>query len=271
MIGIILAGGYAKRLWPLTLDRPKPLLPLRGRVIIDYALDTIAFSNSIIRKVIVLTSSSFQPQFEEWAQAKGRHEIEILSDGSLSEEDKPGAVGALASISPHINEDFLVIAGDCIYPTDAKGLLQCFRKRNAPVVGIYHARNIDQVKRGSAVMLDSDNTIVSFVEKPENPTTDLVGAVIYAFPSRMTDRLKEYFELGLARDEPGRFIEWLHKRENVYGYVLRNCLWDIGTPESYRAAEEHFSREADCRARSCSRSRGKLASLREITWRDDAS
>lgn len=235
MIGIILAGGYAKRLWPLTLDRPKPLLPVRGKPIIEYALDEICSFSSVIRKIIVLTNSRFQSQFQAWAEGKQRQaqSIEILSDGSLSEEEKPGAIGALASIAPKIRDDFLVIAGDCTYPGGLKALLRYFREKNAPVVGVYRAREVDQVKRGSAVELAPDKSIVSFVEKPKNPTTKLVGAVVYAFPRRIKDRLKEYYELGLPRDDPGRFIEWLYKKEPVYGYLLGGVVQDIGTLRAY--------------------------------------
>ena len=233
MIGIILAGGYAKRLWPLTFDNPKPLLPVGGKAIIDYALDAMVSSNSIIRKVVVLTNSRFRPQFEDWAQNKAEHEIEIVPDGSLSEGEKPGAIGALASMSARIGEEFLVIAGDCVYPGGLEGLLRSFQEKKAPVIGIYHSAEIDQVERGSAIELGADNIIANFVEKPEHPNTDLAGAVMYAFPRRTSDRLKLYFELGLPRDEPGRFIEWLHKKENVYGYLLDSVVWDIGTLEAY--------------------------------------
>jgi len=240
MIGIILAGGYAKRLLPLTIDKPKSLLPAGGRPIIDYALDRIASSSSI-RKVVVLTNSRFQPQFQSWAQGRQRQDIEIWSDGSLTEEEKPGAVGALASMMSKIDDDFLVIAGDCIYPNGLEGLLGRFREKNATVIGIYRSAEIDQVRRGSAVELGSDNTIVDFVEKPEHPNIDLVGAAVYAFPRRTKDRLKEYFDLGLPRDEPGRFIEWLHKQETVYGYLLDGRVWDIGTIKSYENISDHLA------------------------------
>jgi glucose-1-phosphate thymidylyltransferase len=232
MIGIILAGGYAKRLWPLTLDTPKPLLLVRGRPIIDYALDEVS-SSSIITSIIVLTNSRFHPKFKAWAEGKRGRNIEVLSDGSSTEEGKPGAIGALVSIALHIRDDFLVIAGDCIYPRELRGLLQYFGEKKAPVVGVYRAKDVDQVRRGSAVELASDNTIVGFLEKPENATGLLVGAVAYAFPESIRDRLKEYSNLGLSRDEPGRFIEWLHKRETVYGYLLDGVVWDIGTLQAY--------------------------------------
>jgi glucose-1-phosphate thymidylyltransferase len=240
MIGIILAGGYAKRLWPLTLDKPKPLLPVGGKAIIDCALDEISSSGTIMKKIIVLANSKFYSQFQVWAAGKHPQNIEILSDGSSNEEQKPGAVGALASIASDITDDFLVIAGDCIYPRGVGGLLQHFRVRSAPVIGVYRAREVDQVRRGSAVELDSDGRVASFVEKPQDYTTDLVGAVVYAFPRSISNRLTEYFELGLRRDEPGRFIEWLHKRETVYGYLLDGAVWDIGTLKAYEDILDHL-------------------------------
>jgi glucose-1-phosphate thymidylyltransferase len=241
MIGIVLAGGYAKRLWPLTLDKPKPLLPVGGQLMIDYALEEISMSGSVIRKIIVLTNARFLSQFQTWAEGKHPKNIEILSDGSSSEEDKPGAIGALISIASDITDDFLVIAGDCIYPRGLEGLLRYFFERNAPVVGVYSATEVDKVRRGSAVELLPDSRIADFVEKPQDPTSDLVGAVVYAFPRRIRDRLKEYSELGLNRDEPGRFIEWLHKQETVYGYLLEGDVCDIGTIESYERISGHLA------------------------------
>jgi NDP-sugar pyrophosphorylase family protein len=90
--------------------------------------------------------------------------------------------------------------------------------------------------------LGEENRIVAFVEKPEAAFTDLVGAVVYAFPTRVKDRIVEYAGLGLPKDEPGRLIEWLHKVEPVYGYMLKGTVWDIGTPDSYRSAEAYVRR-----------------------------
>lgn len=232
-MAIILAGGYAKRLWPLTTNKPKPLLNIAGKPIIDYVLEAITSCSPIISKVIVLTNLRFRPQFQSWARSKEPTDIEILSDDSLSEEEKPGALGALASVGPRIDDDFLVVAGDCIYPGGLRALLELFCEKDAPVVGVYYAGEADQVERGSAVELSDENVIVGFVEKPEYPATDLVGAVVYAFPRRIKDRLKEYSELELPRDEPGRFIEWLHKKETVYGFLLDGVVWDIGTLRAY--------------------------------------
>jgi glucose-1-phosphate thymidylyltransferase len=99
MIGIVLAGGYAKTLWPLTIDRAKPLLPVAGKAIIDCSLDAINSLDSVITRITVLTNARFQPQFEAWALGKKLQKITIICDGSSNEEEKPGAIGALATIN----------------------------------------------------------------------------------------------------------------------------------------------------------------------------
>jgi glucose-1-phosphate thymidylyltransferase len=239
MIAIILAGGYGKRLWPITRDKAKPLLPVAGRPVIDHLMEKLLPLKDVVNRVVVLTNSRFKEQFEKWAAGWSSLNVNVVSDGSSREDDKPGAVGALAKIADLIQEDFLVIASDCIYDDDLRGFVEFFNSKTRPVVAVYRAVEVGQITRGSTVSLAPDNRIINFVEKPENPSTELVGAVIYAFPERIKDRIREYVRLGLPRDEPGRFIEWLHKIEPVYGYMLNGAVWDIGTPEAYRKAEKH--------------------------------
>ena len=242
MIAIVLAGGYGKRLWPIARDTAKPLLPVAGKPLIDYLMEKFMQMGNVIGEVWVLTNEKFKGQFEEWAGKWQSLNVKVVSDGSSCEDEKPGAVGALAKVAPLIRGDFLVVAGDCIYEDRLNEFLRFFMERGRPVVAVYRARTIDQVVRGSTVSLDNDGRMVGFVEKPGSPSTDLVGAVIYAFPAWIKDRLLEYAALGLPRDEPGRFIEWLHRVEEVYGYVLKGNVWDIGTPEAYAKAEEALSR-----------------------------
>jgi glucose-1-phosphate thymidylyltransferase len=245
VIAIILAGGYGKRLWPITRDVAKPLLPVAGRPVIDYLLEKfLALKGGLNKfkfKFIVLTNSRFKGQFEDWAKKWQllKLNIEVVSDGSSNEYEKPGAVGALAKIMHLINEDFLVVAGDCLYEDDLAGFIEFFKSKGLAAVGVYRAEYISQIKRGSSVLLDRENRIIAFVEKPEAPLSEFVGAVVYAFPVGIKDRIREYMELGLPRDEPGRLIEWLHRVEQVYGYLLKGSVWDIGTPESYREAERY--------------------------------
>jgi len=241
LIAIILAGGYAKRLWPLTLNMPKALLPIASKPMIDRVMEKLIPLSPSITKIIISTNLRFQPQFQSWLEARKYSNIELVPDISQSEEEKLGALRALANIAAKINEDMLVIAGDNLFTDNLKGFLHFFHERHASTVALYHAKNMDEARSGATVSLDNEDRIVEFVEKPSNPKATLVGACVYAFPEKIRNKLKEYLELGLPTDEPGRFIEWLHKQEPVYGYILKDYLWDIGTLESYQAADKFFS------------------------------
>lgn len=241
MIAIVLAGGYAKRLWPLTLNKPKPLLPVAGKPMIDYVIEKLIPLSPSINRIIISTNLSFQPQFQAWLESTTYRGVELMPDDSRREEEKLGAVKALANILTKISEDALVAAGDDLFTDDLKSFLHFFNEKHASIIALYHAKNIDEARRGATVTIDDDGRIVEFIEKPTHPKTTLSGACIYAFPKKIRNKLKEYLELGLPIDEPGRFIEWLHKQEPVYGYMLKHYLWDIGTMESYKAADRFFS------------------------------
>lgn len=240
MIAVILAGGYGKRLWPMTLETAKPLLPVAGKPVMDYLMEKLLPLNKTLNKIMVLTNLKFKRQFENWAESWRSININVVSDDSRSENEKPGAIGALAKTVDLINEDFMVIAGDCIYEDDFKGFADFFNYKKLPAVAVYRAADPGQIIRGSTVLLSQDNRIVKFVEKPQTALTELVGAVLYTFPERIKHRILEYMELGLSRDEPGRFIEWLYKKEAVYGYMLKNTVWDIGTLEAYREIDRLY-------------------------------
>jgi glucose-1-phosphate thymidylyltransferase len=239
MLGVILAGGYAKRLWPLTLNKSKALLPVNGKPIIDYILQKLIRINPPLGKIIVSTNLRFQPQFKEWLKTTEYANVELVPDNATSEYDKIGAVKALFNIASAINEELLVLAGDSLFLDDLDGFVQFFNEKHSPVVALYHARDLDEAKRSAAVTLSDDGRIIDFIEKPENPKTTLVGACLYVFPARTSMRLQEYVKLDLPVDAAGNFIEWLHRVEPVYGYMLNGYLLDIGTIESYREAENY--------------------------------
>jgi len=243
MIAIVLAGGYAKRLWPLTLDRPKSLLPIARKPIIDYVIEKLVPLSPRISRIVLSTNLKFQPQFQEWLKTRKYDHIEFVPDNTQREEEKLGAVRAIANLMVRTDEekDALVLAGDNIFTDDLAGFLRFFDEKHAPIIALYHAKSLDEAGRGATVTIDESRRVLKFVEKPAHARTNLVGACVYAFPAGIGKRLTEYLELGLPCDEPGRFIEWLHKQEPVYGYMLKDYLWDIGTLESYKAADNFFS------------------------------
>jgi glucose-1-phosphate thymidylyltransferase len=246
MIAIILAGGYAKRLRPLTANKPKALLPISGKPIVNYIVEKLTPLDPPMSRIILSTNLRFQSQFEKWLINSGHCHVELMPEKSSKEEEKLGAVRALANIVEKIGkENVLVLAGDSLFNDRLDSFLSLFHEKHAPIVALYHARSVAEAKRGSTIVTSESGQIIEFVEKPTHPKTTLVGACVYAFPARIGKRLKEYLQLGLATDEPGRFIQWLHKQEPVYGYMLKDYLWDIGTIESYKAAGKFFSQTVE--------------------------
>ena len=241
MIAIILAGGYAKRLWPLTLNKPKALLPISGKPIVNYVVEKLTSLDPPMSRIILSTNLRFQSQFKKWLRNTKHYDVELMPEKSSKEEEKLGAVRALAEIVEKIGEeDVLVLAGDSLFTDKLDSFIYFFHERHAPTIALYYARSVAEAKRGSTVVLGENGRILEFVEKPKHPRTTLVGACVYAFPAGIGKRLKEYLKLGLVPDEPGRFIEWLHRQEAVYGYMFKNYLWDVGTIGSYKTADKFF-------------------------------
>ena len=239
MIAIILGGGYATRLWPLTKDKPKPLLSVAKKPIIEYIVEKLV-ELEVIKQIIISINLKFEPHFREW-QSMYHNSVEILVEKSRSEEEKLGAVKALAQITSKVDDDCLILAGDNLFESDLDGMIQTFNEKKAPIIALYNVKSLDLAKQYSTINLDTDNRIIDFVEKPKIPKTTLIGTCIYIVPKRTLPRLKEYLEKGLGRDEPGLFIEWLHRQEPVYGYILEGYWCDIGNLESYKKADKFFS------------------------------
>lgn len=227
-----MAGGYAKRMWPLTKDFPKVLLPIQERPAIDHIVDKLLDAD--VKTIVIITNLKFKPHFDAWLEKKPDCSVEILAEASISEEEKLGAVGALAEFAPKLKQDeYIVIAGDNIFTGAVKGMIEFYEEKRAPVVAVVRARTTDEILRGSSVVLEKDMKIARFREKPDEVESMLIGAAIYVLPYGTLLRTIEYLQEGGNKDAPGNFIEWLCKRERVYGYILPGRLWDVGTTESY--------------------------------------
>ncbi|MEM3922563.1 MAG: nucleotidyltransferase family protein [Nitrososphaerota archaeon] len=240
MISVILAGGYAKRLWPLTTSIAKPLLPIGDRFIIDYTMDKLLKLDEV-EKIIVSTNMRFKDDFEKWAgRYSPRANLELMYDKSYREEEKPGAVRALSDIVSNLEDDCLVLAGDNIFTDDLRGLIAKYRAHNATIVGLYDVKDLHLAKNYGVVSVGDDYRIISFEEKPRWPRSTLVSTGIYLFPRSVFPKFREYLGAGHNPDEIGRFIGWLIDKEPVYGYLLSGEWHDVGTYEEYRRASERF-------------------------------
>jgi glucose-1-phosphate thymidylyltransferase len=230
---IILAAGYATRLYPLTQTVAKPLLPVAGRPMLDYLLDAIAAVDEV-DAVHVVTNHKFADSFLKWAEtheAKGLP-IEVHDDGTASEDDRLGAIGDVQFVVEHAgleHDDLLVIAGDNLFDFSLDHYVAWWRANGqASAVMLYDVGDLELVKKYSSIDLDGDNRIVAFTEKPEQPTSTLVATASYIYHRAHVPLLKLYLDEGNQPDQPGRFIAWLCTRAPVYGYVIQGEWRDIG-------------------------------------------
>jgi len=225
---IILAAGYATRLYPLTETFAKPLLPLAGRPMLDYLLDRIREADAI-DEIHVVTNHKFAAAFADWARTR---DVRVHDDGTASEDDRLGAIGDIAFVIEQAGleeEDLLVVAGDNLFDYSLADYVRWWRgKGEASAVVLYDVGSLELVKRYSSVEIDEEGRLRSFVEKPEDPKSSLVATASYIYHRSHVPLIPRYLEEGNAPDQPGRFVAWLVPRAPVYGYTVTGEWRDIG-------------------------------------------
>jgi glucose-1-phosphate thymidylyltransferase len=237
---VILAAGYATRLYPLTRDEPKHLLEVAGRPILDRLLGQLPLEE--LDAVFVVTNAKFAERFREWA-AVAPVEVEVIDDGTTSEEDKLGAIGdlALAVDAAGLDDDLIVAAGDSLFTERLDGLVRFAQERSAAAIAVYDVGDLEAIRRLSAIGVDGADRVVSFEEKPESPSSTLAGIALYYFPRDVLPLVGKYLGEGNNPDQPGRFFEWLYTRVPVYAWRIPGRWVDIGTPDALAEAERTLS------------------------------
>lgn len=236
MKAVVLAGGYATRLWPITKHRPKMFLPVGDSTVIDQIFAELE-ADDRVDEVFVSTNERFADSFEEHL-AESRFEKPTLTVEDTTEEDeKFGVIGALAQLfdRENVSDDTVVIAGDNLISFDVAEFIDYFEAKDSTTLAAYDVGSRERAKSYGLVELDGDE-VVDFQEKPEDPKSTLVSIACYAFTEDTIPMLDEYLEDGNNPDEPGWLIQWLHDRHPVYAYTFDGAWYDIGTPESYLEA-----------------------------------
>ncbi|MCM8770870.1 MAG: nucleotidyltransferase family protein [Candidatus Omnitrophica bacterium] len=241
MKALILAAGYAVRLYPLTKEMPKSLLPVQDKPIIDYIVAKLRALEEI-REIIVVTNSKFISQFQRWRNTiKDARNIRLVDDLTKCYRARRGAVGDIGFVidKEHIKDDLLVIGGDNLFDADLKDFLSFARTKDGSVVGVYNIKDKRRANKFGVLKLDGNNRIVDFKEKPKNPESTLVAMCLYYFPKNKLGRIKEYLDNNKAdrHDATGFYIDWLRQKEAVYGFVFSGRWHDIGSHQFYREAK----------------------------------
>lgn len=238
MTAIILAAGYATRMYPLTENTPKPLLPFRGSTIIDIIIDQI---NALpdIREIVVVTNDKFYPHFREWAEkrnARNPAPLTVLNDGTTSNETRRGAVGdvAFAIDEREIDDELLVIAGDNYSTYDLAEQLEVFRKTRCDTLCGKEFDDMEAIKAFAVAVLDADGKILDLEEKPQNPKSNIAIYATYFFRRETAALFSRYIAEGNNPDNIGSFPQWLSQSRDIYVYKVNGEVYDIGTIETYR-------------------------------------
>lgn len=243
MKAIILAGGYATRLRPLTDDLSKCLLPVGGRPMVDWILERVREVGEV-DEVHVVTNSRFAQDFEHWATSKDG--VTVHDDGTSSNEDRLGAIGDVAFALDRagiVDDDVVVIAGDNLFDYDLREYVTFWRGKGvASAVAVRDVGDLRLASQYGIVALDDDDRVTEFVEKPTEPASTLAATATYIYHREHLPLVARYLAEGNAPDQSGSFFEWLRSREPVYGFRFAGTWLDIGDTEQLLAADNLLRR-----------------------------
>jgi glucose-1-phosphate thymidylyltransferase len=248
MNALILAAGYATRLYPLTLNKAKPLLEVGGKPMIEWLFDNLR-PVSNLRTIFVVTNDKFASDFQNWANAyQDRHpgiRIKIINDGSTSDDDKLGAIGDINLVLTRENltgDDLLVVAGDNLFEQPLTDFVNAAKNSQA-TVAVHDVGNLEAMKKYGTVTIDNKGVITNFEEKPAKPKSTLAAVALYYYSRELLPLFTTYLAAGNNPDQPGLFLQWLYTRKPVNTFEIKGRWLDIGSKETLQAADKIFANQ----------------------------
>ena len=241
MKSIILAAGYATRLYPLTENFPKPLLKVGDKTILDWLVDD-ADINAGIQEFVVIANHKFAEHFRTWAAEKLQR-ITVLDDGTTSNETRLGAVRDIefALREADLDDDLLIMAGDNVLDFSLSGFVQYGIEKGCSCV-MCHEENDPKKQRKTAIITqDETGRITSYEEKPQFPKGNLAVPPFYIYMKEDAGRVTEALASGCGADAPGSFAAWLSRKTAMYAYKMPGKRYDIGDLQSYEQAKTVFA------------------------------
>jgi len=242
MKAVLLAAGYGTRLRPLTNNRPKHLLPVGGRPMLDWTLDSVREVEDV-DAVHLVTNHRFASDFEEWAATR---DVVVHDDGTSSNEDRLGAVGDLGLVIEEegLAGQELLVLGDDLLELSLPHFVEWWRAKPQPAtaVPLHDVGDLELATHYGIAATDAEDRIVHFVEKPSDPPSTLAATVAYLLPPKHVGLVATYLDEGQNPDNAGSFLGWLARREPVYGYRVDGYWYDIGNHAQLLEADNQFRR-----------------------------
>jgi glucose-1-phosphate thymidylyltransferase len=245
---LVLAAGYATRLYPLTLNKAKPLLEVAGKPMIEWVMDNLAPVPDW-ETIYIVTNAKFAGDFKAWADAyQDRHlrfKFTIINDGSTSDANKLGAIGDINLVLTReegvANNDLIVVAGDNLFSEPLTGFVGAAKDSEA-TIGVYDVGDLEAIKKYGNVVVDRDGIVTHFEEKPEKPRSTLAAIALYYYARTILPLFRTYLAAGNNPDQPGRFVQWLYTRKPVKAFQITGKWLDIGSKETLEEANRIFSK-----------------------------
>jgi glucose-1-phosphate thymidylyltransferase len=237
---LILAAGYATRLYPLTENFPKPLLKVGEKSILDWLVDDIAASCPV-DEFVVVSNHRFAHHFEEWAAGRSER-IFVVDDGTSTNETRLGAVCDIryAMEKLGIDDDILVVAGDNVLDFSLGSFVSYAREHGASAIMRYYEADEARLHKCGIVEIDADGKVVSMEEKPAEPKSHWCCPPFYYYRKEDASRIGEAIAAGCGTDAPGSLAAWLSEVSAVYAMEMPGKRYDIGNTESYRKVCEQY-------------------------------
>ncbi|MBQ7793278.1 MAG: nucleotidyltransferase family protein [Clostridia bacterium] len=239
---ILLAAGYATRLYPLTENMPKALLKLGSKTILDRVCEKIEELDEI-NNIYIVTNHRFAQQFEDWAKTyNGKKSVKVLDDGTTNNDNRLGAIGDIKFVldSENITDEILVMASDNVFDFSLQDMMNLYHEKNTDVISAHYVPDLVDLRQMGVLELDGDNRVISFVEKPAEPKSHWGVPPFYFYKKETVALIQQYLAEGNNPDAPGHLIPWLIERTPVYAYTFDVMTIDIGTPKTYAEAQKLF-------------------------------
>ena len=237
---LILAAGYATRLYPLTENFPKPLLKVQDKTILDWLVDDIDGAG-LVDEYIVISNHKFARHFQEWAAGK-RQKVTVVDDGTSTNETRLGAVCDIrfAVDSLGLTGDMLVIAGDNVLDFSLQHFVRYAGRKQTSCVMRFEEPNEERLHKCGVLEIDDNDRIMSMEEKPAQPKSHWVCPPFYYYTSEDAARIPAAIADGCGTDAPGSFIAWLCCHTAVHAMEMPGRRYDIGNLQSYEEVQNQY-------------------------------
>ncbi len=238
---LILAAGYATRLYPLTENFPKPLLRVGEKTILDWLLDDIDASGAVDR-YIVISNHKFLPHFEQWASQRPLP-ITVVDDGTSSNETRLGAVRDIqfAIDQLKLDDDLLIIAGDNVLDFSLTRFIRYAREKNTSCTMRYAEADEQRLRKSGVSEVDRDDVLLSLEEKPAQPKSHWCTPPFYFYKAEDVKKIRDAIADGCGTDAPGSLVSWMCRHAVLHSMEMPGRRYDIGSLESYESVKAAYS------------------------------